>query len=315
MSISRKHHYLPVFYLKGFADKNGLIHLYDKVRDVVIESQDPRTKFYVKDLNNYKADGQIRISLEESLFTPADSRIAPLFAKVLKQERYEFTALEKFEILAFLTQLYWRLPQSNALYTKLIEREGLSNKYFALRNRGNNSLISDEEIPEIKNQILADAEIQKMLKHVIPLTNGAINELNTMYDNWMVYAINSPELNLITGDHPFLINNKMQSMDNIFNEFVFPLGKSHLLVISDKSPSFLDSIFLVNVNAAIVSQSNRFIASHDLGQLTQAITNFKELKKHGKSENQTEFAFAHMHYQSTFENYEAYREDFISKQK
>jgi hypothetical protein len=38
-STRKKHHYLPIFYLKGFADDNQQLFIYDKIRNEILEGQ------------------------------------------------------------------------------------------------------------------------------------------------------------------------------------------------------------------------------------------------------------------------------------
>lgn len=60
---SKKHHYLPVFYLKQFSGQNDdSLCIYDKVRDDILLNQEPKSKFYSNDLNNYKHNGKVRKS-------------------------------------------------------------------------------------------------------------------------------------------------------------------------------------------------------------------------------------------------------------
>jgi hypothetical protein len=61
----------------------------------------------------------------------------------------------------------------------------------------------DEEIPEIINKILNDTETQKMFKHIIPLTNRNIEELQSSQKKWKVIDL-STERTFITGDNRFL---------------------------------------------------------------------------------------------------------------
>src|SRR5690349_5831671 len=133
---SKRHHYLPVFYLKGFADTEDLIYVYDKVKDTILSKQKPESKFYEKHLNNYKVDGDIKFTFEESLFTPLDTKGARLFAKIRSPEfinEEQLTPLERFTLLGFITRLFWRSPESNKLFVDIIKKEGLSNKYFGFR--------------------------------------------------------------------------------------------------------------------------------------------------------------------------------------
>ncbi|MDB5145005.1 MAG: hypothetical protein JWQ66_3718 [Mucilaginibacter sp.] len=67
---SRRHHFLPVFYLKGFTGPQETFHVYDKIEDKILESQTPKSKYFEKHLNNYKFDGEIKLTLAHSSRTP-----------------------------------------------------------------------------------------------------------------------------------------------------------------------------------------------------------------------------------------------------
>jgi hypothetical protein len=47
---SKKHHYLPRYYLKGFTDKEGSFFVYDKHADKIFPTS-PDTAFFENDLN------------------------------------------------------------------------------------------------------------------------------------------------------------------------------------------------------------------------------------------------------------------------
>ncbi len=302
---SHKHHYLPVFYLKGFTDINEQFYVYDKIRDVILIKQNPNSKFYENDLNNYKFKGEILFTFEESLFSPQDTETSILFSRLQNTDPIEFTALEKFKILHFLSVLYWRLPESNNDFLEIIKKEGFSNKYFCFKNKQNEK-VNDEDIPEVIEKILTDTELQKMYKHMIPFSNGSSEEILRLFDKWKIYSLTSTTPTFITGDKPFLINNQDKRLDNIFNELIFPLNKNKLLVLSDKSPDFLDGLFIANVNVSILEQSKRFIATHSEEQLKATIYNYKELKKVNQANNLNQCTFEFMHYQSQFKSHEEY---------
>ncbi|WP_264558006.1 DUF4238 domain-containing protein [Flavobacterium sp. N1718] len=150
--FSKRHHYLPVFYLKGFSDTNQNIFVYDKIRDEIIGKQDPKSQFYKNHLNNFRINGEIVFSFEESIFTPKDTSIAPLFSRFRSTLNYQFTAYEKFELLHFLSQLYWRSPDTNEKFVELIKKEGFNNSSFGLRSKDGNKL-TDEDIPEFLKKL------------------------------------------------------------------------------------------------------------------------------------------------------------------
>lgn len=301
---SKKHHYLPVFYLKGFADENQQLFVYDKLRNEILEGQNPTSKFYENHLNNFRANGKVLISLEERMFTPGDTRVSPLFSRFRITKNYEFSAVEKVEMLHFLSQLYWRSPETHEKYIELIKKEGFSNKYFQVSKEG--KPLKDDEIPELVDKILNDSESQKIFKHIIPLTNGSIEESKKLFDKWKVMDLNDEQAKLITGDNPFLINNTDFRIDNVFEELIFPLCKDKVLILSDKSPDFFDSIALANINVLILHQSNRFIASENRNHIESVIENYNHFKSLNLLDKMQAGTFGIMHLQSQFKNYNDY---------
>lgn len=261
---SRRHHYLPVFYLKGFCDSNDLFYVYDKISNRILKRQKPSSKFYEKNLNNYRMDGEVKFSLEERYFSPLDAEHSKILHKINDLQigkEGDLSSLEKFQFLQFLTQLYFRLPQKTQLFKKLIKNEGLSNPFFGLQEEGSTDFISDFDprLLKIKQDILDCEDIQKVFKHIIPLTDGALNEQYKLFDQWKIFSINVKKPNLITGDNPFLVNNPNPSFDNIFNELIFPISKHKLLILSEKSPEYLDQILMTSINLSILHQSHRYI--------------------------------------------------------
>lgn len=302
---SKKHHYLPIFYLNGFTDDNEQLFIYDKIRNEILESQNPSSKFYENHLNNFRADGKVLFSFEEPLFTPSDTRVSPLFSRFRNTTNYEFSAYDKVELLHFLSQLYWRSPETNEKYTELIKKDGFSNNYFRITKAGKTA--KDEEIPEVIDKILNDTETQKMFKHIIPLTNGNIEEIQKLAEKWKVIDLSTEEqTTFITGDNPFLINNKNFHINNVFEELIFPLSKNKVLILSDKSPNFFDSIALANINVLILHQSKRFIASGSKNQLETVIKNYYNFKDLNLLDELHAGTFGIMHMQSQFKNFEDY---------
>lgn len=307
---SKRHHYIPVFYLKGFADKEGLIYVYDKVKDSILLKQKPESKFYEKDLNNYKTKDGILLTIEEPYYTPLDTRLSPIFSKIQSGDINQIlTALEKFEVLYFINHLFWRSPQSNNLFIELVNKEGLSNKYFGFKNE-NGKKVDDNQIPEIKTQILQDVEIQKMFKQMIALSDGSFEESKRLFDKWYVITLTNEESSFLVGDYPFLINNSNISMNNVFDEMIFPLSKNKLLILSDKSPNFLDGILFTNINSSIIAQSKRFVASSNEKQLKTAIEHYKASLESNTEQKIIEDTFKFMYHISEYKNHNEYLKAF-----
>jgi hypothetical protein len=80
-------------------------------------------------LNNFRADGKVLFSFEETLFTPSDTRVAPHFLDLETQRTMSFLPTIRLNYYIFLSQLYY-VYETHEKYTELIKKEGFSNKYF-----------------------------------------------------------------------------------------------------------------------------------------------------------------------------------------
>jgi len=135
---SKGHHYLPVFYLKGFSDDETLIHVYDKINQCYLPKSKPESKFKENNLNNFIHENQIRFTYEESFYTPLDTKSARIFDKIKNlsiARNDELSHDEQYDLLWFITHLYWRSPYSNHLIEKIIKQDGFSNKYFHIEKK------------------------------------------------------------------------------------------------------------------------------------------------------------------------------------
>ncbi|MGB4400299.1 MAG: DUF4238 domain-containing protein [Daejeonella sp.] len=304
---SKRHHFLPIFYLKGFTDNQRIFYVYDKIENKFLDKQIPASKYFEKDLNNYKVNGKIHFTLEESFFTPIDTDAAPLFADLqnMDYDADNFTYLDKFRILHFLMFLYWRSPNSKSKFLDLIDKEGFSNRYFGFHKDG--VLLKDKEIPDIKISAMKDDQFQKLYKLMTPLSNGALNELYNIVDNWNLYSLHDPGT-LVVGDNPFVINNPNPNLDSTFGELIFPLSRSRLLILSKSVPAFLDSTLTNFINLSILDSSNRFISCDNKEALTQLVDRYLALKINSSHYDIKHATFETMHIQAKFKSFEHYCE-------
>lgn len=315
-NYSRKHHYLPVFFLKGFCDEDGLLYVYDKINKKILTKQKPESKFYENDLNNYKFEGDIKFSLEETVFNRIDGDGSQLF-KRLKDGEFDddISALDKFRFLGFITRLFWRSPQTHEVFAALIQKEGLSNESFGFVNKKTGKVIPDNELEDIKTQFINDIEIQKIFKHSVPLSAGGMEEIYNLYNKWGLYSNKNESLSFITGDNSFLIKNDSISLNNIFNELIFPLNKKTLLILSEKHPQFLDNILITHVNLSIFHQSERFVATDSEQQIVNILEHYKKLEELKLNHSLPKNLFQFLQYQSRFSDFNDYRDDYLKQKK
>lgn len=304
--FSKRHHYLPIFYLKGFTNTEGTFHVYDKVSGKILENQKPDSKYFEKHLNNYRYDGEIKFSLEEAYFTPQDTRTAPLFAKI-RDESFkpdDLTSLEKFELISFLMSLYWRLPGTNTKAVELMKKEGVSNRFIGFTKNGER--LSDEEMPDIRDTFLNDEQSQRYYKTIIPISDGAMEELYNLHDDFHLYTMFHTADPLVIGDNPFLIQNDNFSLNRMIGELVFPLSSSRLLILAPKAPNFLDTSLAIFTNLSVLHQARRYISCGSKAYLESLIARYEILKSMDMAETILQRTFNTFRWQSGFKNGEEF---------
>ena len=181
MKQSVNHHYIPIFFQKGFCDENGLIYVYDKKLDKIYPPSIPDRRFYKKNLNNAIHENKIIASSEESVYGPIDKFGNIIVKKFIKNKTLtdSLSDFDKVDLLNFMINLFWRTPTSDLLLKELIKREGLCNPYFGLYNEetGERYSDNDDSVKEIKDEILNDSEFAKHLKVIVANSDASKEEI------------------------------------------------------------------------------------------------------------------------------------------
>jgi Protein of unknown function (DUF4238) len=112
MTEARAHHFLPIFYLKGFTDPpnsdGGILWVYSK--DKPPRKSKPVEEAHQRDLYAFEdADGN-RANIEEGL-SKIESAMAPIFRRVT-DDLYEVPQEDATEIAAFITVMWARGPST-----------------------------------------------------------------------------------------------------------------------------------------------------------------------------------------------------------
>jgi hypothetical protein len=305
---SRKHHYLPVFYLKGFTDEKGKLAVYNKLKDEFIENCEPSSFFFEKDLNNVRIEGQKTLSLEDEHFMDLDSRAASFLHRYLKNEiitdEYE-QAEFRFELAWFIIQLYWRIPNSNKRYKELLEKSGMSTQFFDIKSKTDGSSAPPEMLEKLQALILQNDEMGKLFKLAYPLTMGTSGELMEVMKKATDYSL-TEEFAVLTGDSPFLSRIRQPSIYNMLGDFLFPAGSKALILANDAKPTFVNNLLITNLNIWIIHQSERFVCGHNIDYLKTMVSHYKMFQKHGALDSIQHDTFEHIEEMAGYETLEEF---------
>lgn len=188
MTNSKKHHYIPRFYLKGFTDKEINFFIYDKHEKKIWKSN-PGNSFAENHRNTgfaeNKETGQVyRSDLAEQILSKFDCRSATALNEIRDSNPSDsiLTVTRLYAIRFFIISTFWRSPANDHLVSKIIDSHSFKDLGFGIFD------IESEQRNIEAEKILVNIDLwKKMYPILLPITSFAdkFNILNI--DNWKVY--------------------------------------------------------------------------------------------------------------------------------
>jgi hypothetical protein len=257
MGISKRHHYLPQFFLKGFTGDDGKLAVYDLRKNELREKRvTPKQIFFEWNRNTFCVQGK-ETDFVEKLYQRIDNDFAQTYKKILEQKgRSEIKAKELMNLILFIGYTYWRIPKTDQEIRKILRHSSAQELHIRIRNKMTNENAPQDIIDRIINEP-AFIETYRMVK---PIFDYLKNDTTKKLENWNVYY--SPreanELHVI-GDNPIVL--KDNNVTNIFsNELVFPLTKGKGVFHSKgKKLRTIQPETKVNIDLLLFLQSERYI--------------------------------------------------------
>ncbi|HMR85445.1 MAG TPA: DUF4238 domain-containing protein [Niabella sp.] len=253
--LSRKHHYIPEFYLNNFTNEDGKFHIYlpkEKRFKKNGELFTPQTHFFELDGNNLIGADYVDDHLEKS-YSDWDNKAAILFDKIKtsKEKRFGLSEQDMPILQFFIAHLYWRSPMSNEFAKNLLKREGLKATGMIIRDSITGKIVQDHEF---ENYILNNDSSYKFIKHWLPyrLIPNLMNN-NTPLE--IITFNNGGKPNLIS-DNPIIFRN--QNDINVYeDDFILPVTPNKVLVRMNRKGSTRNSVIMM-IDALLVQQSQKF---------------------------------------------------------
>lgn len=283
--ISKKHHYLPRHYLKGFTDENGGFFVYDKINDNIFSSS-PDTKFFENNLNTIEIkEGQSSDFLED-LHTHVENTCWNSFESIRNSFKdTNINQMDRMNLLLFLLFLHWRLPVNQKYVEELSKHSFDPNdttlNFFYLKNK-DGSTVDPKIVDTIKNS----PAFIKSSKILIPFTKFYKDKnWGEQITNWRFLYTNDNKDWYFVGDNPIITNGE-NDPDPIhcLDEFIFPISGRILLVNSKrKIKNELPEDFIIQYSVAILQRSHRFIAHENKKFLEAIVDHYKIYKKFNKT--------------------------------
>ncbi|HZV71425.1 MAG TPA: DUF4238 domain-containing protein [Saprospiraceae bacterium] len=261
---SKRHHYIPQFYLKGFCDATGRMHVFDKEKGTFIY-RTPETIFYQHKRNTTALFGVEHDMLEQaySLFDSINTDLIEKLRSSVDVNPFHGNPQLAVNFWLFITQLMWRIPSSDeALHTQIPEFDFqklglvLVNKQTGEKtvNPSLEALFRNEEtFTEFARLIIPSTKEYKALFHTTDP-----NKWNILYQDDGKHLI---------GDVPFIINSPSRNILDIPKGFYVPLSSDKTIIYLDPPPIEYPKMKTLALDVALFHSAERFVGGRDLEYL------------------------------------------------
>ncbi|MDD3303114.1 MAG: DUF4238 domain-containing protein [Candidatus Gracilibacteria bacterium] len=282
--VSKKHHYLPRKYLKGFSDNNNLFYIYDKEKDIIFQ-QYPDSFFFKNNLNTFEINGAEKDFLE-NLYTNTENLFWPSYEKIINSTPKEYiNGLDKLNLYLFLLFLFWRLPFNEKIVENFVDiafKKGEKLDFFSIVGKnGETGVFENEIIGKIKGL----KDFKKILKILLPFYPfHKIKDWSISPLNWKFLYTQDNTSWYITSDNPIITNKEnYNNLDSLLEDILFPIsGKILLVGTKVKDNAIFSGRTIIDYNVAMIHNANRFVACHNKDLLLAMIDVYKNDKFHNK---------------------------------
>lgn len=272
MEISKRHHYIPQFFIKGFVGEDGLLSVFNKKTGRLEGRKSPKRIFFEWNRNTFSLNGDDN-DFVEKLYQHREDKFSRTYKKIIKnQESIELPPYELMLIMYFITELHWRVPNQDNEFNDYIENLTPTNSILRIKDR-----ITGENVPvELFDKIVNEPTFIKSSK-LLRATEDIIEIVkNESLKNWKLYYVapNTPQLHLLS-DNPVIL--KENNNSNILkSELIFPLSKGKTIYNTNgKSLKIIPAGSRVNVDVLAFIQADKFVGGpnakylEDISKLAQ----------------------------------------------
>lgn len=282
---SKKHHYLPRHYLRGFTNSGNGFFVYDKHKKKIFLTS-PDSAFFENDLNTAELpDGTLSDFLED-LYTEIENKIYSSLNNIRNSEySTPINHFDKLNLFSFLLFLHWRLPCNIKFIDQLsgdFFREENDIDYFKIMSE-NGEAVPQSTIERIRKS----PAFKKSVKQIVPFAPFFKDE--NCYSNieeWRFIYSGDDKSWYIVGDNPIVtLGDSDHDPVRCLKNFIFPVSGKILLVsrYANKRQD-LPPEFGVQFGTGIIERANRFVACHNKAFLEALIDHHQFHVEYGKTD-------------------------------
>lgn len=230
MSNSKRHHFIPKFFIKGFTGPDGKVAVFNKIKNELDPiRKSPRQIFFEWNRNTFQVNGE-KTDYVEKLYQFTEDQFAPLYKKIIRKD-YKIRTQDFFPIIHFIGNCHYRVPSQDDSAEQRIFNSTNQELFLKILKKGSNEEAPKEMYERIRND-KSFIESTKLMLSVADFLNA---DLPSNFSNWKIYeAASEVQLHLI-GDNPVV--QKDSNYSNLFkSDFMFPLSSGKTLYHVNGNP-------------------------------------------------------------------------------
>ncbi len=275
MTFSKRHHYIPKFYLKGFTDSKDKFSIYDIERKV-LKSKDFSTKthFYEENRNTFDF-ANTKTDYLEDVYQKIEDKLKHVFLELQQAlGPIQITSEKIFSIQLFIYSTYWRLPKLDGQMIELLKDIDPRKLGYKIIDTKTGKSAPDE----VYKQMVSDKNFIESYRAAYPLMQFMKCDENLDLENWRIYYSKTGGKH-ICGDYPIVLRDT-NNHNILNNEILFPLTKKQMLVRTKKTYIIkeLPPEFSLKLDLIIFLQSKKYVCCSDRSYL-EMLSHLKEAYK------------------------------------
>lgn len=281
MSISRRHHFIPKYYLNNFTNNDNKFFVFDKKYPNKIVSRSPKQVCYENHRNSLFGKSNIPDPyLEEKVYGSLDNKHAKVFYEYCNEVfDLKYWSEERAKVLEFFVPLlFWRNPTNDELFDEIINSmSSLHDLDLTISSEVDGNEIDDQEFHK---EILSNPDFKKVARVNYAVTTFRHNIHKYKELEWRVYDCLGFG-GFVTSDNPLLFRCKMEEIADLRGDVIFPISPTRsFLRIDEKRKNTFPVPAIQNFH--LIHSAQRFVISPDKDYLELLISEYSRFLKAGK---------------------------------